>query len=169
MSTNLILGWVTTVISLLIQCFVVAILVRALIALKIKGFIRPTPAGITALLVGALVIILAGNVLQMGLWAGLFLACGEFQDFNAAFYHSAVNFSTLGYGDVVMSQERRLLGALEAANGVMMFGLTTSILYAVLSTLVARAWEIHVGHLPGSVDSRNAKTRSGKHTDDTEH
>jgi hypothetical protein len=56
-----------------------------------------------------------GNRLQMALWAGLFLVLGEFPTFETAFYHSVVNFTTLGYGDVVMSEEKRLLGALEAA------------------------------------------------------
>jgi hypothetical protein len=51
-----------------------------------------------------------------------------------------VNFSTLGYGDLVMSEQRRLLGALEAATGVLMFGLTTGFLYAVLNSLMHRAW-----------------------------
>jgi hypothetical protein len=81
----------------------------------------------------------------MFIWAALFVFCGEFQNFSTAFYHSVVNFSTLGYGDVVMSENRRLLGSLEAANGVLMLGLTTSVLYAVLQALMRRAW--------GSTDS----------------
>jgi hypothetical protein len=39
-------------------------------------------------------------------------------------------------GDMVMSPERRILGALEAANGVMMLGLTTSILYSTVGALM---------------------------------
>ena len=68
------------------------------------------------------------------------MACGEFKDFATAFYHSVVNFTTLGYGDLVMSEKRRILGALEAANGVLMFGLTTSISFVVLNELVNREW-----------------------------
>jgi hypothetical protein len=100
-----------------------------------------------------LMIILAGNLLQMTLWAGLFVLCGEFHDFPVAFYHSAVNFTTLGYGDVVMSQGKRLLGALEAANGVMMFGLTTSLLYTVLGALVRRAWESRTSQMVASAEA----------------
>jgi hypothetical protein len=88
-----------------------------------------------------MLIILAGNLLQITLWAALFLAYGEFVDFATAFYHSVVNFTTLGYGDLVMSEERRLLGALEAANGVLMFGLTTGFLFAVLYDLMQREWD----------------------------
>lgn len=45
---------------------------------------------------------------------------GEFESFATAFDHSVVNFATLGYGDLVVSEERRLLGALESINGVLM-------------------------------------------------
>jgi hypothetical protein len=44
-----------------------------------------------------------------------------------------------------MSEEHRLLGALEATNGILMFGLTTSVLCTVLSARVRRAWERRPG------------------------
>ncbi len=65
----------------------------------------------------------------------MFVLCGEFADFGPAFYHSAVNYTTLGYGDVVMSPRWRLLGPLEAVNGVLMGGLAAAGLFAVLSRL----------------------------------
>lgn len=52
--------------------------------------------------------------------------------------HSTVNFATLGYGDIVMSKDRRLLGGLEAVNGVLMLGLTASIMFSVLQLLLKR-------------------------------
>jgi len=70
----------------------------------------------------------------------VFMNLGEFTDFATAFYHSTVNFATLGYGDLVMSEKRRLLGALEAVNGVLMIGLSTSVLFAILNVLMQRAW-----------------------------
>ena len=46
-----------------------------------------------------------------------------------------------GAKDNVMSPKRRLLGALEAANGVLMFGLTTGFMYTILSGLLRRYWD----------------------------
>jgi hypothetical protein len=145
MTENLILGCATISVNMTVQCIVLAILLRTLVALKRKQIIKPTFVCISTLLSAVLLVILAGNLLQMTLWAGLFFAYNEFADFATAFYHSVVNFSTLGYGDMVMSQKRRLLGGLEAANGVLMFGLTTSFLYSVLSRLVRQALEKHAG------------------------
>ena len=61
---------------------------------------------------------------------------GEFSELYAAVYHSAVNFSSLGYGDVVMSARWKLLGPLEAGNGVLMFGMTSAALVAILHQLI---------------------------------
>ena len=76
------------------------------------------------------------HLIEMALWAVLFVICGEFKDFAAAYYHSAVNYSTLGYGDVIMSPSWRLMGPLEAADGALMFGVSTAMIFAVISRLI---------------------------------
>lgn len=73
-------------------------------------------------------ILLAGHFVQMGIWAMVFLAAGEFAKFAIAFYHSAVNYTTLGYGDIVMSPHWRMLGPLEAATGMLAFGWSTAVI-----------------------------------------
>jgi hypothetical protein len=145
MLENLLFGSLTTAACVVIQCVVVSVLLRVLLVLERKGFVRHTLAGTSWLLAVVMLIMLAGTLIQITVWAGLFMAYGEFKEFGTAFYHSVVNFSTLGYGDLVMSDERRLLGALEAANGVLMFGLATGVMFAVLSDLMNRAWDSRVG------------------------
>lgn len=90
---------------------------------------------IRSLLVVMIVLIL-GNFLQIMIWGSLFMALGEFSELYEAVYHSAVNFSSLGYGDVVMTKPWKLLGPLEAANGVLMFGLTGAALMAILQQMI---------------------------------
>jgi hypothetical protein len=79
---------------------------------------------------------LAAHLIEISAWALMFVRCGEFQDFAAAFYSSAENYTTLGYGDVVMSPPWRLLGPLEAADGMLMFGVTTAMIFSVIQRLV---------------------------------
>ena len=145
MGENLIIGLITMAVCLSIQCVVIGAMLDAIIVLEKRGIIRLTLFGVSSLLVAVMLIMLAGNLIQITLWAGLFFAFGEFTEFATAFYHSVVNFATLGYGDIVMSDKRRLLGALEAANGVLMFGLTTGFLYTVLSGLLQRYWDEQIG------------------------
>jgi tetrahydromethanopterin S-methyltransferase subunit C len=76
------------------------------------------------------------HVVEVAVWALLFMICGEFQTFGAAYYHSAVNYSTLGYGDVIMSPSWKLLGPLEAADGSLMFGVSTAMIVAVILRLI---------------------------------
>jgi Ion channel len=79
---------------------------------------------------------MAGNFVQITLWGILFLALGEFKELYEAIYHSAVNFASLGYGDIVMSNNRKLLGPLEAVNGVIMLGMTSAALMVILQQVI---------------------------------
>jgi hypothetical protein len=76
------------------------------------------------------------HLLEIAFWAVLFMICGEFTDFGTAFYHSAVNYTSLGYGDLIMSPSWRLLGPLEAANGALLFGVSTAMVFAVTLWLI---------------------------------
>ena len=79
---------------------------------------------------------LAAHLAEIAVWAVLFMVCGEFSDFGTAYYHSAVNYTTLGYGDLIMTPRWRVLGPLEAANGMLMFGVTTALVFAVIQRLL---------------------------------
>jgi hypothetical protein len=76
------------------------------------------------------------HLIEITLWAALFIICGEFQEFGIAYYHSAVNYTTLGYGDLILTPSWRLLGPLEAADGTLLFGVSTAMVFAVIQVLV---------------------------------
>jgi hypothetical protein len=71
----------------------------------------------------------------------LFVICGEFSEFQTAYYHSAVNYTTLGYGDLIMTPSWRLLGPLEAADGALMFGLSTAMIFAVILRMIQAKYD----------------------------
>lgn len=79
---------------------------------------------------------LLAHLLEIALWALVFLACGEFSDFGVAYYHSAVNYTSLGYGDLIMTPPWRMLGPLETAIGMLMFGVSTAMIFALIQRLV---------------------------------
>jgi len=83
----------------------------------------------------AIVYAMLAHLTEMALWAVLFVICGEFSDFGTAFYHSAVNYTSLGYGDVIMTPRWRFLGPLETANGMLLFGVSTAMIFAVIQRL----------------------------------
>jgi Ion channel len=73
----------------------------------------------------------------IALWAVALRMCGEASTFEKAFYVSAENYTALGYGDILLSERWRLLGPLEAINGLLLFGLSTGGMFAVMSRLIA--------------------------------
>lgn len=98
---------------------------------KSSGFFTSTRP-----LLSSMIIMMAGNFVQILLWGVLFVVLNQFEDYHTAIYHSAVNFASLGYGDIVMSKEWKMLGALEAVSGVLMLGMTSAALMAILSQMI---------------------------------
>ena len=66
------------------------------------------------------------------IWAIAFYALGIFSTLEASVYFSLVAFTTLGFGDVLLPQEWRLMSGLSAANGLLLFGLMTAVLVETL-------------------------------------
>jgi hypothetical protein len=56
----------------------------------------------------------------------------------ALFMQLSSNYSSLGYGDIVMSTRWRLLGPLETIDGIVMFGISTALIFALLMRLIER-------------------------------
>ncbi len=78
------------------------------------------------------VVTMAAHFLNIALWAWVYVLCGEFdRDFNTALYFSGVTYTTLGYGDVLLSSRWHLLGPMEAAGGVLLFGLSGAMLFSL--------------------------------------
>ena len=75
------------------------------------------------------------------LWAGAYLSLTNVtpvSTFETAVYFSAVTFTTLGYGDITLSvEEWRLLTGIEALDGVLLLGMSTAILFAVVQKIWA--------------------------------
>jgi len=88
-----------------------------------------------AIVSGVLLLALAAHLAAIAVWGALYVACGEFAQLAPAFYHSAMNYTSLGYGDVVMSVSWKLFGPLEAADGLLMFGVSTAMIFAVITRL----------------------------------
>ena len=127
MFTNLLLGTSMMLICLILQVILLIQSIRYYNKHRI-GAHHESIFHHIGIISGVMLLILIGNLGQIACWSWLFMFVDEFELFSNAFYHSAVNFGSLGYGDIVMSEEHRLLGALEAINGVLMIGVSTAAL-----------------------------------------
>ena len=84
----------------------------------------------------------------IALWALALLLCGSLATFEDAFYFSAENYTSLGYGDIILSGQWRLLGPLEAINGLLLFGLSTALMFAVMQHLIMNRLRRHANAQP---------------------
>ena len=90
--------------------------------------------------VTAVMILLAGHVVQVAMWAALyFYDWGAFATFSTAIYFSLASFTTLGASELSLPAQHRMIGAFESAAGMMMFGWSTALLVAVVVRTDRRA------------------------------
>jgi hypothetical protein len=106
-----------------------------------------------AIVAGATLVALAAHLVAIATWAMVFSLCGEFSQFAEAVYHSGLNYTTLG-DSAVISPSWRLLVPLEGANGMLMFGVSTAMLFA----LVQRLTQTRLSE-PSSYDTRVPRRR----------
>ncbi|MFJ2426667.1 potassium channel family protein [Pseudomonas sp. NPDC087804] len=136
MLINFLVGLPVIVLCVVLQAVFLALCARRYASQRRKMKLCHSKTDDVRLLSMVMVVMLIGNYVQMALWALLFLLLGEFKDFTSALYFSGVTFSTLGYGDVVLSPQWRLLSPLEAANGILMFGVSTAIMTAAVMDII---------------------------------
>lgn len=87
-----------------------------------------------------LIVLFAGvmslHLTQTGLWALFYWKRGLFSDFETALYFSMVSFTTIGYGDVLLPRNWRLLGVVEGFSGVLLCGISTAFMFAVVNGML---------------------------------
>ncbi len=79
----------------------------------------------------ALLAIVGAHTAQVWLWAATFIALSALPDMASALYFALVTYTTLGYGDVTVSEGHRIFAAMAAVAGLLSFGLSTAFLVAL--------------------------------------
>jgi len=89
--------------------------------------------GATWLFVRLAIWIVLLHLVEIGAWAAMYVWNGALGDFATALYFSAVTYTTVGYGDVVLPPGWRLDGGIEALTGILMCGWSTGFFVAIVS------------------------------------
>jgi voltage-gated potassium channel len=88
-----------------------------------------------ALVVRVTTAIIALHGLQVLVWAGCYRwLC--LPSWDSALYFSATSYTTVGYGDIVLPSKWRMLGPVEGILGILMCGLSVSLLFAIATRLM---------------------------------
>ena len=89
----------------------------------------------TLLLIALFSGIIALHVTETCMWAAFYYTQELFRDFETSVYFSLTSYTTIGYGDVLLPQKWRLLGAIEGISGVLLCGVSTAFIFAVISAM----------------------------------
>ena len=91
---------------------------------------------VTRLLVSVAWWLIVLHLAEIAVWAGFYWWQQCLQDAESSFYFSGVTYTTVGYGNLVLPKERRLMGSVEGLTGILMCGLSTGLFFAVVSRLL---------------------------------
>jgi hypothetical protein len=86
--------------------------------------------GRTMAMIATVLTLFLVHSVEIWLWALVYVALGALPSIEAALYFSTTTFSTIGYGDLVLSSDWRLLGSLEGISGLLLIGWSTAYLVA---------------------------------------
>jgi len=91
--------------------------------------------GYISLLILVFTVITFLHMIETGIWAGLFYKRALFKDFETSLYFSITSYTTIGFGDVVLPPNWRMLGGVEGISGVLLCGLSTAFVFAIVNAL----------------------------------
>jgi len=123
---------------LVIQSATIAIASKRLSWAMRRTTRKPSPLGSFVLTAELMLLLMLGIVAQITVWATFYRYLDlieTIQTFEQALYFSGVTFTSLGYGDIVLPERFRLISVLEAATGLLMFGITTAVLVSTLGSI----------------------------------
>jgi len=138
--SSLLVGLAATLGTIVIHGFVVHTIVMALRrnlqrgVLGVRIWVNLTFVMSTALLA------LAGHLVEIALWAFALVLCGAVANISAALYSSGGSYTTSG-SDIILPPGWKLLGPLEAVCGMLMFGVSTAFIFAVIQRLIHARFE----------------------------
>jgi hypothetical protein len=76
-------------------------------------------------------------------WAVAYLGLGALPEIRTAMLYSLSAITTYGHAQILLDPHWQMLGALEALNGVILFGLTTAFLFALIQTIWPLGSRVH--------------------------
>lgn len=76
------------------------------------------------------------HTVHIYLWSFALLHLGALKGYETSIYFTLISYTTLGYGDVTLTPDFRILGAMSSVTGIIMFGITTAYLVAILGRML---------------------------------
>jgi hypothetical protein len=141
MLRQLLVGVIVSACNIVIHALVMSAVVRV----AHKEYQRSRP--LTGIMLATVSVLMLAHILEVIVWSLAYVLLGAAPAGADRLYFAFVNYTTLGYGDVIPVERWRLLGPMTAMNGVLLFGWSTAVIFEVLRRAMMRiSPEVAVGY-----------------------
>jgi Ion channel len=134
-------GGSVSALNIAIHAAVMTILVRVSQAMGASQKYH-SPLYLVAVMIPTVAVLMAAHSIEVMVWSLAYLIFDVPPPGTDLVYFAFVNYTTLGYGDVVPVERWRLLGPITAMNGVLLFGWSTAVIFEVLRRTLARTLDV---------------------------
>jgi hypothetical protein len=138
MLRQIMFGATVSLINIAIHALMMMLILRARAAVHANAPSRPW-LRLVGVMIAAVAMLMTAHLLEIGIWSIAYALVDAAAQGADDFYFAFVNYTTLGYGDIVPALRWRLLGPMTAMNGVLLFGWSTAVIFHVLRTTVSKA------------------------------
>ena len=131
MLLQFLVGALVSAINIGIHALVTVVAVSIARTAGLRPTVRPR-MHLMGVMVATAAVLQIAHTLEVLVWAGAYSVVQAAASDSGLLYFAFVNYTTLGYGDVIPVQAWRLIGPMTAMNGILMFGWSTAVLFEVL-------------------------------------
>jgi hypothetical protein len=133
MLIQLIIGGILITVTVVFHAFALDFIIRKTHWLE-SSSLRQLKTLWKALILAIVVLsVTCALIAEIWVWALFFLLIGSLPDLETALYFSTSTFTTLGFGDILLDRDWRLLGSIEGANGFLLFGWSTAFIFEIVT------------------------------------
>jgi hypothetical protein len=125
------IGGGVSIANIAIHAMVMTLVVQLTRKLAIRDR-SSQPLFLTWMMIGTVSVLMAAHASEVLVWSLAYFILGVATTDSSSIYFAFVNYTTLGYGDVIPNKEWQLLGPITAMNGILMFGWSTAVIFEVL-------------------------------------
>jgi hypothetical protein len=127
--------------NITVHALVMAAVVRVAHVTMAEHTSEPT-LRLIVVMVAVVSVLMAAHVVEVIIWSLVYTIVGAASAGVDLLYFAFVNYTTLGYGDVIPVERWRLLGPVTAMNGVLLFGWSTAVIFHVLLRTMREGWDV---------------------------
>ena len=137
MLRQFLVGCAVSVCNITIHALVMTAVARVAQRMGSKNISRPSLL-LACVMIATVLVLMVAHTCEVAVWALAYLLVNAAPAGSGLLYFAFVNYTTLGYGDILHVKDWHILGPVTPMNGVLLFGWSTAVIFEVLRRTMAR-------------------------------